>query len=155
MGLLHAPRPAGGAHYLISSSLWFWLFEVEMAGSWLGWNLKGCCRSPPSLHFPEPLHEVPQCLLQLVFIWWLSCLVFAVFVFGFRLDSFRIEGRSQILQLPVGWSGALLFICFRWPIRPILCFTWGCLSLKMTNCLCGPVKTPCFVVFDLLCEPLF
>lgn len=54
--MLCAPWPAGGALLTASSSsFWFQLFKVKMAGSRLGWDVNG---ATCSLCSTGPLHEV-------------------------------------------------------------------------------------------------
>lgn len=77
-----------------------------MAGSWLGRDLKGCCSRPRSRF--TPLDLCVSCCGVCCNCFSLSCLIFTFFfLLVFSLDPFRTDGWSQILQSPVGWSGAL------------------------------------------------
>lgn len=80
---------------------------------------------------------------------------FHSFLFGFSLDSFRVEGRIQILRSPVAWFGALPFcLGLAGPSDPFCVsdedffeLAWGKWWISW---LCEPVKTPCCTVFNRL-----
>lgn len=74
-----------------------------------------------SFHSPGLLRELPGWFffffLQLIFVWWLSCLVFTV-SFSFRVYLRFFQGRVKIpdptLTCGLVWSSSLLFLWF-WP----------------------------------------
>lgn len=107
-------------HCLPSSSAWFRLFKVEMAGSRLGW----CFSLFILLDFCVSRRDGFFCN------WFLSdgsVASFSQFPFllGIILDSFRVEGRFEILRSPVGWFGALPF-CFFGLAGPNQLANWAC-----------------------------